>query len=276
MAWKEEILEKVKQQEERNAAIVAAIPEKYRCYLLDIEKGSQISKKEMSLDKDLTAIGCYVSGGKTYLPLKSAYFTVMGKIAQFNDWVNENSYSAKVSDAKFVKVGNLDGLIKTITVTNSQGKMIREVSQLATIGKSNFGVDATNALENAETSAIGRALNIIGLGTQLENILSADAMLDAELREILPDITEEKPGLTRELFIVDNVKDFTKNGSPVAKMAVTSKESGEQLSVWLKDNCASDAKLTLVSGDAIEAVMAEIPGTDGKPVSTFLEFKKVS
>ncbi|MDD3040444.1 hypothetical protein [Bacteroides sp.] len=281
MSWKDDVLTKIKLQEEKNAAIVAAIPEKYRHYIQLMDRGTKISNKDLELDKDLLDVGCYVSTDKkTYLPLKSAYFTVMGKIAMLNDWAEQKGYDFVISSAKYTQIGTKWACEKQVTVFDPKGRIVKQASGTASVGFGGNGVDATSPLENAETSALGRALTYLGMGTQTENIASLDEMKEAARREIelgkTGETTEETTEGIKEKFRVDDLKDFTKDDAPIAKLTVVNTDTGDIQSVWLKNNQALQVKhLGLKNGDVIEAVLSEIPGKEG-PVNTFLEFSKAS
>lgn len=272
MGFRDDVIAKYNQQNEKNAAITAAVPEKYRHYLMDLERSVRLTKKELDLDEGLQSIGCYVSNGATYLPLKTAYFTVIGKIAQFNDWVTDNGYSSRISEAQFAQVGNIHSCRKTVMVFDNQGRLIKEASGTSSVGFGGTGVDSTNPLENAETSALGRALTYLGMGTQVENIASAEEMNEAERREQTR--TEPITQSVSERFIVNDLQHYEKNGQSLAQLTVVSKETGETCKYWLKDSLAVQAKNLLKKNDTIAAVPLEISGSKG-PVNTFSSFQRI-
>jgi hypothetical protein len=279
MTFVEKQVQRVKEQEEKNKAIVDAIPEKYHHYIMYMEKATKISNKEPendNLDKELKDLGCYCMDGKVFLPLKSAYFTVMGRVAQLKDWAAENGYSYEISPAKFVQFGSWNYCEKTVTVFDSKGRVIGKSSGAASVGMGRTGVDATNPLENAETSALGRALTYLGVGSRMENVASAEEMLEAAKREAESEILTGSDDSQKENFIIDDLEYRGNGDNPLAKVQALNLESGEKIDVWLKDHMALQARnLQLKKGDAISAIISEIPGRNG-PVKTFAEFALAS
>ena len=273
MGFKETIVQKYNSNEKKNAAIKAAVPEKYTHYVMDLERSIRISRKELDLDDDLKKMGCYVNNGATYLPLKSAYFTVMGKVAQFNDWVSDNGYSSRISDAQFAQVGSIHSCRKTVMVFDSQGRIIKEASGTSSVGFGGTGVDSTNPLENAETSALGRALTYLGMGTQVENIASAEEMDEAERREERGE--QKEPDAQAGRYVVSDLQHYEKGGQSLAQLTVVSQDTGETSKYWVKDSLAIQAKILLQKNDTIEAVPSLVTGNKG-PVNTFLSFQKLS
>lgn len=277
MSWIDDIQDKVLAQNKKNMAVLAAIPEKYQHYVQMLEKSSRISNKEENLDQALKDLGCNHYKGNTVLWLKIAYLTVMGKVAMLNDWAEIKGYDYIISEARFSQIGGMWSCDKQVTIFNSQGKIVKQATGTSSVGFNNKGVDATNPLENAETSALGRALTFLGFGTQTENVASLEEMNEAAKREAEAEPeTEPENDENQKLYVIDELRAFEKDNKPIAKLKLLDQETGEISLVWLQSNQVLQAKhLGLEKGDLIQGVITEIEGKQGS-VSTFLDFKKVS
>lgn len=116
------------------------------------------------------------------------YMTVAGRIAEFWD-------KAAKGPASIITEVTQAGSIITV-------KAVATIGQLSAVGHASemiggSGVNRTNALENAETSAVGRALGNLGLGLLgAGGIASADevqfAVAKGTTQESLPRVTPDE------------------------------------------------------------------------------------
>lgn len=102
------------------------------------------------------------------------YVTVNQRIAEVNASTMVPRYS--ILSTQFSEFGGLFLCQVTIEV---EGKQFIGTSSVNIGGR---GVDATNPIENAETSAVGRALGLAGFGS-LESVASAEEVVTAISRE---------------------------------------------------------------------------------------------
>jgi hypothetical protein len=102
------------------------------------------------------------------------YVTVSQRIAEVNASTMVPRYS--ILSTQFSEFGGLFLCQVTIEV---EGKQFIGTSSVNIGGR---GVDATNPIENAETSAVGRALGLAGFGS-LESVASAEEVVTAISRE---------------------------------------------------------------------------------------------
>jgi hypothetical protein len=102
------------------------------------------------------------------------YVTVSQRIAEVNASAMIPRYS--ILSTQFSEFGGLFLCQVTIEV---EGKQFIGTSSVNIGGR---GVDATNPIENAETSAVGRALGLAGFGS-LESVASAEEVVTAISRE---------------------------------------------------------------------------------------------
>lgn len=186
MTFKDELLKKVKDQEEKNAKILAAIPKEFHHYVMVLEHSTIIARKELNLEKELKDAGYYLGKDKkgnpvTYLKLKNLYLTVMGKNAILVDWAEQNNYRFAIEN-EIILIGQKPFIKSVITITDEKGEIIRKASSTAPVNIGGGGVDATNPFENAETSAVGRALTFLGMG-QMGGIASYEEIIDAQKRQ---------------------------------------------------------------------------------------------
>lgn len=105
------------------------------------------------------------------------YILVKDRILAFNEMYPDGSIQTELlsepSDTRIV--------VKA-TVTPSEGRVFTGLAQ-ENVGEGN--VNKTSALENAETSAVGRALAMLGIGV-IDSIASVDEMKKAGVQEDVP------------------------------------------------------------------------------------------
>lgn len=272
MSYRSVIEEKIRKNEESNRLVNESVPEKYQPYVLLLEKSEKISNSnwEKDIDKDqykwLKDHGVYVMKEKTYLKQKHAYFPVAGRLAQLVDFASEYGYSYTISKPEFQEIKNVSCLVKEITVYDKNGKILRQSAGLASIGFNGSGVDATNPLENAETSALGRALSGIGMGTRID-IASAEEIEEAERRKRLAEKEEENEkteiadfSVTEEsvkeknekaedtkkdtdikntedpenpIYQIEDISDVTKGTALWKTVSISDIETGETFNAWV-------------------------------------------
>ncbi len=231
--FKKNLLQKARENKEKNEKVLSLIPEKYHHYVMVLEHSTIFARKALQLDEELVAAGYYVNVDKktgneyTYLKVSNYYLTVAGKNALLFDWAEQNNYRFSI-DNEVVIIGQKPFIKTVITVMGDNNEVIRKASSTVPVNVGGYGVDATNPYENAETSAVGRALTFLGMG-QMGSIASYEEVVDAQKREkqIQKNKNEkEKEEAFEEGFIVDsfNFKDETKTAGFVS---LTDPSSGE-------------------------------------------------
>ena len=101
-----------------------------------------------------------------------AYVLVKDRIAAFNEMYKLGSIKTEIHSYEGGQV------IVKATVCPDVSIMDRTFTGYSQERESNSGINSTSALENAETSAVGRALAMMGIGV-IESIASADEVAKA-------------------------------------------------------------------------------------------------
>lgn len=152
--------------------VLSTMPVQYHCYLyfgnrnMKIGNAKEISQEEKSLgayyDKDKEAI---------YYPSVSPYMTIAGRIRWFVD--------------DHIKAGKKYKIREDIDTEHSIYKVVIESEiygeapgSAEIIKGAKSGVDSKNPLENAGTSAIGRALILFGYGLLPVGVTSSEEYMD--------------------------------------------------------------------------------------------------
>lgn len=146
----------------------------YADYVVILEQGQLIANRELELNDELRALGVYNAGGKAYQRRRTPYMAVDGRIKMM---VDEHKEAGK----KFKFTQHIDWEHNVITVI-WESEIYGQTVGTAKIGWDGKGADATNPIENAQTSAVGRALGQAGYGLLGGGIASAEEVL-AAMRE---------------------------------------------------------------------------------------------
>jgi hypothetical protein len=210
----------IEQAERACQAAVEETPESYRGFLTFIRQHKRV-------------------GGNRQQPLYAAirlpYMRVDGRVKMALD-EHRREGATLVIQTHFETDPVSDQLLCRATVTSA---LLGSVTAHARVFLNGAGVDATNPMENAETSAVGRALGFLGYGLYGTGIASAEeVLLAAAARE---GQSADKPSANPE------------NGQPEASTPECKPPSQRQLA-FLHDLLEQAGR----SEDDIEASMAEI------------------
>jgi len=157
--------EVIKQAEdEANAKIadaMASVPVQYRNHIMLMEQDKRVGGSKQN---------------PLYAKIKTAYMQVDGRVRMF---VDEHRAAGK----KFaITVAHHLENEHPITMVKIESELLGSTMGTAKVGFGGKGADQTNPIENAETSAMGRALGFFGYGLLGGGIASAEEV-EGAIRE---------------------------------------------------------------------------------------------
>lgn len=161
----------IREAEEACQHAVAITPEQYRGHIVFISQ----SKK----------LGYGKNAPTAYIRLP--YMKVDGRVIMAHDEHQEKGAHLNIT-TEFLTID--EALVCRATATSALRGTVIAHSQIVL---ADFGVNKTNPLENAETSAIGRALGFLGYGIFPTGIASAEEVLSALDRQAEQTDTEQNP-----------------------------------------------------------------------------------
>lgn len=224
MSFKDKIItlkEKEKQVIER---AYAQTPVEYHGYILLLEQNMKVANTTIDADKELKSLGVFVSKEKTYLSQQIPYMTVDGRIAMAVDEALKKGTQVEIGTPEFREV--CQKLICDVKVKTARGI----ATGTSKVGIGGGGVDFSNPFENAQTSAIGRALGFQGYGLIGTGIASAEEVAIA-IKDQTDNISQpEQP---------ENGKKAPSNGK-AANSKTNNPLKGEKSDI--KDNSKDEAK----------------------------------
>lgn len=171
MGFIDRLKKNVEEDELRIQRAKASVEDKYHQFIVIIEQNSLVSHNSLDIDNTLRELGCFVSNGKTYQRRRAPYMTVDGRIMMMRDEHREKN-------AKYFFSQEIDWEHNVLTVI-WESELYGRTIGTAKIGFGGTGADATNPIENAQTSAIGRALAQAGYGLFGTGIASAEEVRSA-------------------------------------------------------------------------------------------------
>ena len=166
------IADAVAQAERVCQAAVEATPPAYRSFLMFLPRNKKVGGTKSS---------------PVYAPIREPYLAVDGRVKMAGD-EHRNTGATLVMQTTFVVEPHSGQLLCQATVTSA---LLGSATAHARVFLGGSGVDESNPLENAETSAIGRALGFLGYGVYGTGIASADEVLQAQA--VRQDASDDPP-----------------------------------------------------------------------------------
>lgn len=233
-------------------------PEKYLPYIMRMGNGVKVGgTKDNPLMK-------YV---------ENPYMSVEGCMLWFYDDMQRKG-TAYLIEPTIVECGGHVVVKTTITVHSTTPPTV--VSDMASVNFGGAGVDRTNPIENASTSALGRALSRLGYGTFGGNgMATADEILEARAREDETDAAWKDQAVgsastTATRPVSDKQRDYIRTlceelglGKPTIGKRLAQVETSEQASALIgqlqelaNKKSTEDAQAQKAKRDATTALLA--------------------
>lgn len=167
------------------------IPEEFHDFLIPIEQNEKLMGIKTIVSEELRSMGVWSGERGTFIKTTRPYMAVDGRVAMMV--ANHNKKEVNYSLITEPEMIGDNVYIKTIFEGLSvNGTPCRTIAR-AKIGYSDSGVDATNPVENAETSSVGRALGFAGYGLIGTGIASAE-----EVQQTMKEEETDNPSATQQ------------------------------------------------------------------------------
>jgi hypothetical protein len=161
----EEMVQDVIEQAGRTyQAAIEATPPAYRGFLMLLSR---------------TKKACGMTDDPVYAPIREPYMGVDGRVKMATDDHRAMGESLVIQTAFEVEPLSQQLLCRAVVTST----MLGSATAHACVFLGGDGVDATNPLENAETSAVGRALGFLGSGLYGTGMASAEEVLRARVAQ---------------------------------------------------------------------------------------------
>lgn len=145
-------------------------PENYHDFIMTLEHKQTIVNFEMkNISKELQDLGVEAWGGKTRLKINKPYMVVAGKVR----WFADNHIVEEDGKRKIYKYNISSNIEKICDIIESKGNPPKNYPYIIKIeselygtleGESSINWNQSNCLEDAKTSALGRAITTVGIG----------------------------------------------------------------------------------------------------------------
>lgn len=136
-----------------------SIPKEYHSFIVLLEQNVKLTDNKYFIPADFEKLGAYQNEKGIYLKIKKPYMTVDGRIRMARDEHKEAKAKLNISPPRLIDVGQR--LCMEVTV---ESELYGHATGCIEVNLRGFGVDKSNPVANAQTSAIGRALGFLGYG----------------------------------------------------------------------------------------------------------------
>lgn len=153
---------------------IKKVGEKFTGHVQGLVRHEKIWGKPVEITPELAKLGIYSTDRGVYMPVAKPYIGSAGRVEMaVAELLEGKTYpeeqKIKVMPSKIIEIKGQYFLEKTVITPRG------EASAMAKINFGGTGVDTTNPVENAETSALARALGMLGYG-----LLEAGGLATAE------------------------------------------------------------------------------------------------
>ncbi len=163
--WMEKALAEKADAQEKVKQAYDCIPAEYHSFIVLLKQSIKLGKpSSYRITEEGKAAGMWqADDGTLYCSIALPYMTVDGRVR----WARDEH--RKAEKALNIRTEISDGFVRATV----ESELLGSATATAKIGAGS-GVDRTNPIENAETSAVGRALGFLGYGLIGTGIASAD------------------------------------------------------------------------------------------------------
>ncbi|WP_338657243.1 hypothetical protein V6B14_22155 (plasmid) [Sporosarcina psychrophila] len=155
------------------------IPEEYHDFLVFLPQNVKLNKVQYKITSEADEIGMFSTQNGTYVSIEKPYVTVDGRVQMARDEHAQLGKRLDIHPPIFQTIA--DRLFVSVTIESEVYGTSTGIIEVGFGG----GVDVSNPLANAQTSAIGRALGFMGYG-----LVGTGMVASAEEVNAIPDMTQ--------------------------------------------------------------------------------------